>query len=76
MVPALTTLGAILAAAEETSHTPFYVIGGALAAWAVVVGAIGVSRPDFPRGKGTARLLMALTVLLVAATLSASVLTA
>jgi hypothetical protein len=63
-------------AAEEVSKTPYYVAGVALAAFAVVISAIGISRNDrFPPTKGAARLVMALAAILVAATMASAVLT-
>jgi hypothetical protein len=45
----------LLAATEEAhSSTPFYFVGGALAAFAVLVGAIGLARPDLGRGASNA----------------------
>jgi len=39
----------VLAAEEaEPSKTAFYLCGGLLAAWAVVLGVIGLRSPDFP----------------------------
>ena len=39
----------VLAAEEaEPSKTGFYVVGGALAAWAVLLGFIGLRSPEFP----------------------------
>lgn len=52
-------------AEEESSKTPFYIGGGLLAAWAVLVSAIGLSRPDFPRTEGTARAIYGVSILLV-----------
>jgi hypothetical protein len=43
----------------------FYIAGGTLAAWALVVSAIGVMRPNFPSTRGTARLVGAISVVLV-----------
>jgi hypothetical protein len=37
-----------LLAATEPSHVAWYIAGGILASWAVVLSAIGLSRPDFP----------------------------
>jgi hypothetical protein len=67
----------ILAAAEgadEHSKTAFYVAGGALAAWAVLVSLIGIAKPDFP-GRAASRTVMTLSVLLVAGAASTAVLT-
>jgi hypothetical protein len=65
------------AAAEEAepSKTPFYVAGLVLAGWAVVLSAIGLSRPDFPRRGGAARGVMLLSTLLVAGALATAVTT-
>ena len=38
--------------ASEPSKTPFYLAGGLLAAWAVLLGPFGVSHPDFPARPG------------------------
>ena len=49
-------MSALLLAAAGTSKVPFYIAGGALAAWAVVLAAIGLNRPEFPgnlRGQRT-----------------------
>ncbi len=46
------------------SKVPFYVVGGCFAAWAVVIAFLGFSRPDFPRGTGATRLVMAVSALL------------
>lgn len=45
-------------AVEAASKTAFYVGGGLLAVWAVVLSALGLSRPDFPRGQGAGRLVL------------------
>ena len=72
----MTVLPHLLAAADETSKLPFYVGGGALALWAVVVSALGLTRPDFPSGSGGGRAVVAISVLLVLAATSTAVLTA
>jgi hypothetical protein len=67
----------VLAVAEEAepSKTPFYVAGALLAAWAVLLGAAGLSRAEMPGNQGAERGMIGVTVLLVAATLSAAILT-
>ena len=60
---------------EESSKTAFYVAGGILAAWAVLVSAVGITKHDFPSTRGAAIGVMAISVLLVVATLATSVLT-
>jgi plastocyanin len=64
----------VLAAAP--SKAPFYVAGGLLVAWAVLLGLLGLSHADFPGSEGRTRLVMLTTGVLVAATVTASVLTA
>jgi hypothetical protein len=44
---------------------PFYVAGGVLAGWALLVTAIGVRREDFPSTPGATRLVGAISVVLV-----------
>jgi plastocyanin len=62
--------------AAAPSKVPFYAVGAALVAWAVLVAAFGVSHPEFPRSEARARLVMLTTALLVAGTVTAAVLTA
>jgi plastocyanin len=62
--------------ASAPSKVPFYVAGGLLAGWAVVLAAIGLSRPDFPESRGRARLVMLASATLVAATMTAAIVTA
>jgi hypothetical protein len=69
----------LLAAAEsghETSKTAFYVCGGLLAAWAVVLSAIGFTHARFPETLGAERVVIALTALFVLGATSTAVITA
>jgi hypothetical protein len=43
----------------------FYIAGGVLAAWALIVTAIGVTREDFPRTTGATRIVGAISIVLV-----------
>jgi hypothetical protein len=66
----------VLAAEEaEPSKTGFYIAGGALAAWAVVLGLIGLRSPDFPGSERGSRGVMAISAVLVVAAMAAAVLT-
>ena len=47
--------------------TAFYVCGGVLALWAVLLSAMGIMREGFPNSKGSERLVGAISVLLTAA---------
>ena len=61
---------------EETSKTAFYLLGGLLALWAVVVSAIGISRHEAWPGNATAaRGVMGISVVLVVAAMAAAVAT-
>lgn len=63
------------AEAVEHSKTAFYAAGGLLAGWAVVLSAVGLTRPDFPGEGGLGRGVIALTLLLVAAVMAATIVT-
>jgi hypothetical protein len=54
-----------LFAASEPSKVPFYFAGGVLAAWAVVLAWLGLTRPSFPYSNRGARGVMLLSGLLV-----------
>ena len=71
---ALTILAATSEHAEETSKTPFYVAGGLLALFAVLVSSIGIVKHDFP-SKGASRGVMALAAVLVAAAMVTAITT-
>ncbi len=75
----MSVLGALIAIVEavheevEPSKAPFYVAGSVLAAWAVVISAFALRRPDFPESRGRGRLVMAFTALLVVSTIGAAI---
>ena len=62
-------------AASEPSKVPFYVMGGILAGWAVVLSAIGLSQADFPGSTSRARAVMAISAVLVLGTVTSAVAT-
>jgi plastocyanin len=62
--------------AAAPSKVPFYIAGGLLAGWAVVLAATGLTQPEFPGSPPRERLVMLTSVLLVAATITAAVATA
>jgi plastocyanin len=63
--------------AAEKSKVPFYVAGGLLATWAVLVSMLlGMRRPAFPGGLGGERAVIAITAVLVLAAVSTAVTTA
>jgi plastocyanin len=72
-------IGVVTAAwvfATEPSKTPFYLAGALLAGWAVLLGAFGITHPDFPGSAVASRLVMLTSAVLVVATLIAAVTTA
>jgi hypothetical protein len=73
----MSVLAMLLAAAEEAepNKTPYYILGGCLAVWAVLLGSIGITRPQFAASAGLSRGVIALTALLVVGTMAAAVLT-
>lgn len=75
MHPATLHLAPILAA--EKSRVPFYIAGGVLVVWALIVSiGIGMRRPDFPGSQSGERLVIVISVVLVLATASTAVITA
>jgi hypothetical protein len=64
------------AEAAEPSKTPFFIAGGLLAAWAMVVFFVGMRTPGFPRSQGAARGVMAISFVLMAAAMATAVITA
>jgi hypothetical protein len=66
----------VLAAEEaEPSKTAFYICGGIFAAWAVVLGLVGLRSPEFPGGGTGARAVMGVSVILMVAAMAAAVIT-
>lgn len=65
MMSAMLHLAPVLAA--EKSKVPFYIAGGALALWAIVISVVvGLRRPDFPSNAAGQRAVMGISALLVA----------
>ena len=64
-------------AGEESSKTLFYICGGVLAVWAVVVSAVGIrAHETFPSTKSAARGVMAISAVLVVLAMASAVITA
>jgi plastocyanin len=60
--------------AAEKSRVPFYVAGGLLASWAVIVSVVlGLRHANFPGGLGGQRTVLAITAVLVAGTIATAV---
>jgi hypothetical protein len=66
----------ILAAAEHAaekhhkSDLPFFIAGGVLASFAVLISVVGFKKPDFPANQVAARGVMALGTVLVASAMA------
>jgi hypothetical protein len=74
VLAALITLAA--AEGEESSKTVFYICGGVLAAWALLVSAIGIRRhAAWPATEGAQRAVMGISLLLIVAAMASAVLT-
>jgi hypothetical protein len=65
MLSALLTTAAV-------SKAPFYIAGAVLAVYAVVLAAIGITRPGFPGERGV-RVVMFLSFLLVVVTIAMAI---
>jgi plastocyanin len=62
--------------AAEKSKVPFYVAGGALVLWALIVSlALGMRHPEFPRNLTGERTVIAITAVLVLGAVSTAVIT-
>jgi plastocyanin len=72
-----TTLAFLPVLAAEKSRTPFYIAGGVLVAWALILAlALGLRHPAFPGKLAGERVVIAISVVLVLAAMSAAVITA
>ena len=72
----MSVVATILAAAEHAaeeehkSELPFFLLGGALALFAIVVSVFGFKKPDFPATASAARGVMTLGLALTVATMA------
>jgi hypothetical protein len=74
MLHALLVLAA--AEAEEKSKVPFFIAGGLLVCWALIMFALGMRNPTFPGGQSGQRGVVGVSVVLVAAAMATAVITA
>jgi hypothetical protein len=58
-----------------TSKVPFYILGGALALWAVVLAGIGLQRPQFPYSDRGAGGVMLISLVMIVLAIGAAILT-
>jgi hypothetical protein len=57
----------------SVSKVPFYIAGGVLAGWAVVLAGLGLTRPTFPGGSGGARAVMGISAVLAVVAMAMAV---
>ncbi len=65
----------LLLAAGEPSKVPFFIAGGLFAVYAVVLAAVGITRPNFPGGGGGARAVMGLSFVLMVIAVAMAIVT-
>ena len=65
----------LLAASDTASKVPFYICGGALAVWAILLAGIGLSRPEFPGNTRGERGVIAISFVLIVLAIGAAILT-
>jgi hypothetical protein len=65
----------LLLAASEPSKVPFFIAGGALALWAVILAAIGLNRPDFPGNLRGQRTVIGITFTIVVIAIAMAIVT-
>ena len=66
---------ALLLAASEPSKVPWYIAGGLLAVWAVVLSVIGLTRPQFPNNVRGQRIVIAISAILAAFAVAMAIVT-
>lgn len=74
LVQAVSALAA--ATFHDKSRTAFYVLGGGLALWAVIIGVSGFTRADFPGSAMRGRAVMVISFVLMVAAMGSAVTTA
>jgi hypothetical protein len=57
----------------SVSKVPFYIAGGVLAVWAVVLASLGLTRPEFPGGAGGQRAVIGISVVLMVVAMAMAV---
>ncbi|MGZ4182829.1 MAG: hypothetical protein ACXVUL_19350 [Solirubrobacteraceae bacterium] len=68
-------MSTLLLAASGPSKVPFFIAGGALAAWAVILAAIGLNRPDFPGDLRGQRTVIGITFTIVVIAIAMAIVT-
>jgi hypothetical protein len=63
----------VIAAAEEHSETPFFIAGIVLVVFALLISAVGFTRPEFPGSGGASRGVIGLGAVLVLVTMAMTI---
>jgi hypothetical protein len=63
----------LITAASEPSKVPWFIVGGALAVYAVILSTIGIQRPSFASSSAGQRGVIALTAVLVVIAIAAAI---
>ncbi len=66
---------AVVLAAAEPSKVPWFIAGGVLALYAVVLATIGLKRPRFPYNKRGERAVIVFSVALMAVAIAMAIIT-
>jgi hypothetical protein len=66
----------MLLLAAAPSKVPFYIAGGLLVLWALVLAAVGLTQPDFPYNKLGQRGVMLVSLILAGAAIGTAIGTA
>jgi hypothetical protein len=65
----------LITAADKPSKVPFFIIGGGLAIYAVIVATLGIQRPNFASSASGQRGVIALTAVIVVLAIGAAIVT-
>jgi hypothetical protein len=65
----------LITAADKPSKVPFFIIGGGLAIYAVIVATLGIQRPNFASSVSGQRGVIALTAVIVVLAIGAAIVT-
>jgi hypothetical protein len=65
----------LILAADEPSKVPFYIAGGVLVIWALVLAGVGLTRPSFPTNERGMRGVMAISAVLMLFAMAMAVVT-
>jgi hypothetical protein len=68
-------MSVLFLAAAQPSKTPFYILGGALVVWALVLAGIGLRRPEFPGDLRGQRGVIAVSLAMIVLAIGAAILT-